>query len=56
MIALLKGRMGFPEIPAGAVQYLKYPCTVDGRRFTEATGYQPRYGLVETLRSVPHRS
>jgi UDP-glucose 4-epimerase len=55
VIGLVKGRLGFPEIPAGALEYLKYPCTVDGRRFREATGFEPTRGLVETLRSVPRR-
>ncbi len=56
LIAMIKGRYGFPEIPKGAVEYLKYPCTVDGHRFREATGFAPAHGLVETLRSVPRRS
>jgi UDP-glucose 4-epimerase len=55
LVNLVKGRLGFPEIPKGALDYLKYPCTVDGRRFREATGFEPAYGLVETLRSVPRR-
>lgn len=55
VIALVKGRLGFPEIPRGALEYLKYPCTVDGRRFREATGFEPMRGLVETLRAVPRR-
>lgn len=55
VIALVKGRLGFPEIPRGALEYLKYPCTVDGRRFREATGFEPMHGLVETLRAVPRR-
>lgn len=55
LIGLVKGRLGFPEIPKGALDYLKYPCTVDGRRFREAAGFSPAYGLVETLRSVPRR-
>lgn len=53
MIALVKGRLGFPEVPAGALAYLKHPCTVDGRRFRGEADYEPRFGLVETLRSVP---
>lgn len=55
VIGLVKGRLGFPEIPKGALDYLKYPCTVDGSRFREATGFTPARGLVETLRSVPRR-
>ncbi len=55
VIHLVKGRLGFPEIPKGAIDYLKYACTVDGSRFREATGFEPAHGLVETLRSVPRR-
>ncbi len=55
LIGLVKGRLGFPEIPKGALEFLKYPCTVDGSRFREATGFAPAHGLVETLRSVPRR-
>lgn len=55
LIHLVKGRLGFPEIPRGALDYLKYACTVDGSRFREATGFEPAHGLVETLRSVPRR-
>lgn len=55
LIAMVKGRLGFPEIPRGAVEYLKFPCTVDGERFREATGFSPRHDLVDTLRSVPRR-
>lgn len=55
VINLVKGRLGFPEIPRGALEYLKYPCTVDGTRFREASGFSPAHGLVETLRAVPRR-
>lgn len=55
VIELVKGRLGFPEIPKGALEYLKYPCTVDGSRFGEATDFVPARTLVETLRSVPRR-
>jgi UDP-glucose 4-epimerase len=55
LIDLVKGRLGFPEIPKGALEYLKYPCTVDGSRFREATGFEPQHGLVDTLRAVPRR-
>ena len=38
--------------PSGAFDYLKYPVTVTGERFAEATGYRPRVGLKEIFRSV----
>lgn len=55
LVTVLRGRLGFPEIPAGAMEYLKYPCTVDGTRFREETGFAPRHDLVGTLRAVPRR-
>ncbi len=53
VIGAIRGRLGFPEIPRGALEYLKFPCTVDGSRFARETGFEPRRSLVETLRSVP---
>ena len=35
-----------------AIDFAKYPCTIDGRRFRAATGIKPLYTLEETLRSV----
>lgn len=35
------------QFPAGAVDFIKYPCTVNDRRFREATGFRPRHGLGE---------
>jgi len=46
------GKIGFPHIPEGALAFLKYPCTVDGARFREATGFQPAVDLRATLASV----
>ena len=54
-IDLVKGRLGFPLIPKGALEYLKFPCTVDGTRFREASGFEPAHDLVATLRAVPRR-
>jgi UDP-glucose 4-epimerase len=35
--------------PEGAVDYLKFPVTVSGAAFAEATGWKPLYSLKETL-------
>ncbi|MCA9621264.1 MAG: NAD-dependent epimerase/dehydratase family protein, partial [Myxococcales bacterium] len=51
---LLRGRFGVPDAMAGAVDFLKHPCLVDGARFVEATGFQPEHGLRETLASMRH--
>jgi len=45
LVRLLKGRLGFPNIPDGAIDFLKYSCTVDGTRFRDATGFEPEVGL-----------
>ena len=55
LIRLLGGRAGFARVPRGAIDYLKYPCTVDGSAFAEATGYAPSVGLEQTLRSMRGR-
>jgi UDP-glucose 4-epimerase len=55
LVKLLAGRLGFARIPQGAIDFLKYPCTVDGRRFAEATGFEPAHNLRETLRSMRAR-
>ena len=51
----IRGRLGFARIPQGAIDFLKYPCTVDGRRFEKATGFEPGHNLRETIRSLRAR-
>jgi hypothetical protein len=34
------------------VDYIKYPCTINGRRFADAAGFRPLFGLKEVFRSV----
>jgi len=45
-------RMGLSAYPPGAIDFLKYPITLSGKRFADATGFQPLFGLKETLQSV----
>ena len=45
-------RFGFVPFPAGAVDYLKYPVTVSGARFAEATRFKPLFSLEEIFESV----
>jgi len=45
-------RYGWFPVPADAADFVKYPCTIDGRRFREATGFTPLLSLEETLQSV----
>ncbi|MFO0564224.1 MAG: NAD-dependent epimerase/dehydratase family protein [Polyangiaceae bacterium] len=55
VIRIVRGRLGFAGIPQGALDFLKYPCTVDGNRFREATGFVAEHGLRETIRSLRGR-
>ena len=45
-------RWGFYPFPPGAMDFAKYPCTLDGSRFQSATGFEPRYSLNETFATV----
>ncbi len=45
-------RLGFAPAPSDAVDFLKYPCTIDGRAFREATGFVAEHDLLQSLRSV----
>jgi UDP-glucose 4-epimerase len=45
-------RLGLVLTPPGAIDFLKYPCTLDGRRFREATGFKPLFNLEEIFASV----
>jgi UDP-glucose 4-epimerase len=43
---------GLWPYPTGAIDYLKYPVTLSGRRFMEATNFRPLFGLEEIFHSV----
>ncbi|HXV37403.1 MAG TPA: NAD-dependent epimerase/dehydratase family protein [Myxococcota bacterium] len=45
-------RMGLSAYPSGAIDFLKFPITLAGERFIDATGFAPHFGLRETLLSV----
>jgi UDP-glucose 4-epimerase len=47
-------RSGVSPYPPGMLDYLKYPVTLSGRRFIEATGFRPRFELPEIFASVRH--
>src|SRR5258705_176542 len=40
-------RLGLYHLPPGAIDFVKYPCTIDGRRFREATQFQPLFTLQD---------
>jgi UDP-glucose 4-epimerase len=44
--------LGFYHVPPGAFDFVKYPCTLDGRRFRTATGFAPQHSLEDTFASV----
>jgi UDP-glucose 4-epimerase len=45
-------RWGVWPYPTGAIDYLKYPVTLSGKRFTEATNFRPLFGLEEIFNSM----
>lgn len=45
-------RFGVLPYPPGAIDYLKYPVTVSGTRFIDATHFRPLFGLEEIFHSV----
>jgi UDP-glucose 4-epimerase len=45
----LLGRIGFPNLPAGALEHIKYPIVVDGSAFKKATGFHHEVDEVEAL-------
>lgn len=47
-------RFGLLPYPAGMLDYLKYPVTLSGRRFAEATNFRCLFGLPEIFDSVRH--
>ncbi len=47
-------QLGLYHVPPGAIDFVKYPCTLDGRRFVAATGFQPERSLEDIFASVRH--
>jgi UDP-glucose 4-epimerase len=45
-------RLGLYHTPPGAMDFLKYPCTIDGRPFARATGFAPLFSLEDIFSSV----
>lgn len=45
-------QLGLFHTPPGAIDFIKYPCTVSGKRFVEATGFKPLFTLDETFASI----
>jgi UDP-glucose 4-epimerase len=45
-------QLGLYHVPPGAIDFVKYPCTLDGRHFVAATGFRPRHSLEDIFASV----
>ncbi len=45
----LLGRLGFPKLPPGALEHIKYPIVVDWKAFKKATGFSYEVDEVEAL-------
>jgi UDP-glucose 4-epimerase len=45
-------RWGVWEFPPAALEFLKYPCTISGRRFDEATGFKAKLSLEDIFAGV----
>ena len=47
-------QLGLIGYPPGAIDYLKYPITLSGERFVEATNFRPLFSLEEIFHSLRH--
>ena len=47
-------RLGLYHTPPGAIDFLKYPCVLDGEAFQRATGFTPLFSLEDIFASVRH--
>ena len=45
------GKFGFPKLPEGAENHIKFPILVDDKLFREATGFVHEYDEVRTMES-----
>jgi len=45
---------GVGSYPAGILDFLKYPVSLSGARFQEASNFRPQYGLAEIFQSIRH--
>jgi hypothetical protein len=47
-------RLGLYHTPTGAMDFLKYPCTIDGSEFVRRTGFSPLFSLEDIFSSLRH--
>jgi len=51
LLPRFNGRFGLPRLPAGAMNHLKWPVTIDDSQFRAATGFEHRFDEDETMAS-----
>lgn len=51
-LARLLFRYNLLDFPSGEIDYLQFLCAVDGARAAQDWGWQPKYSLRDTIRSV----
>ena len=45
------GRFGFPDLPKGSLNHIKYPVVIDDSAFRQATGFSHDFDEVQTMES-----
>ncbi|QDE66942.1 MULTISPECIES: SDR family oxidoreductase [Myxococcus] len=50
LLSMLLGRAGLPRLSMGALDHLRFPIVVDNRRFLDATGFEYRHSVADSLR------
>jgi UDP-glucose 4-epimerase len=50
LLTQMSGRFGFPRLPKGVLEHLKFPVVVDAKAFAAETGFKYEIDEVETLR------
>lgn len=51
MVRRVLGRFGFPAMPVGAVEHVKFPIVIDDAAFRDATDYRFEFDEIETMRA-----
>jgi UDP-glucose 4-epimerase len=46
---LMRGRLGLPRLPPGAIQHVKYPVVIDDTPFRKATAWSHRYSNTDCI-------
>lgn len=49
IVSVLLGRFGFPALPPGALNHIKYPVVVDDAAFRKATSFAPEFDEAQAV-------